>query len=175
MTYRVPFVLASTAHGPMILSCIDFRPAEGGKVELGPGADLLFNAVYDRQQMAISNAFLQDRQRTHGNGVVAIDCGANIGAFTLEWARLMDGWGRVYAFEPQERVFYALAGNLAINNLFNARVFWKATPRLGEIPAEDAGGLVIGVVGCCGKPLMLPGSLRRRWLCRRSTRSIVRR
>jgi FkbM family methyltransferase len=33
----------------------------------------------------------------------------------------MTGWGEVLAVEPQERVYYALAGNIAINNLFNAR------------------------------------------------------
>jgi FkbM family methyltransferase len=33
----------------------------------------------------------------------------------------MNGWGTVTAIEAQERVFYALAGNIAINNCFNAR------------------------------------------------------
>jgi FkbM family methyltransferase len=33
----------------------------------------------------------------------------------------MAGWGRVIAFEPQERLFYALAGNIALNNCSNAR------------------------------------------------------
>ena len=33
----------------------------------------------------------------------------------------MRGWGSVTAIEAQERIFYALAGNIAINNCFNAR------------------------------------------------------
>jgi FkbM family methyltransferase len=41
----------------------------------------------------------------------------------------MHGWGRVLAFEAQEYVFYALAGNLAINNCWNASARWCA---LGE-------------------------------------------
>ena len=51
---------------------------------------------------------------------MAIDCGANIGVHTIEWASAMTGWGSVLAIEAQERVYYALAGNIAINNCFNA-------------------------------------------------------
>jgi FkbM family methyltransferase len=51
---------------------------------------------------------------------VAIDCGANIGTHTIEWAKKMTGWGAVIGIEAQERIFYALAGNIAINNCFNA-------------------------------------------------------
>jgi FkbM family methyltransferase len=32
----------------------------------------------------------------------------------------MTGWGSVIAIEAQERIYYALAGNIAINNCFNA-------------------------------------------------------
>lgn len=38
----------------------------------------------------------------------------------------MTGWGNVIAFEAQERIFYALAGNIAINNCFNAKAFHAA-------------------------------------------------
>jgi FkbM family methyltransferase len=34
----------------------------------------------------------------------------------------MTGWGSVLAVEAQERIYYALAGNVAINNCFNATV-----------------------------------------------------
>jgi FkbM family methyltransferase len=37
-----------------------------------------------------------------------------------------DPWGEVIAIEAQERVFYALAGNIAINNCFNARAVHAA-------------------------------------------------
>jgi FkbM family methyltransferase len=58
--------------------------------------------------------------------VVALDCGANIGVHSVEWARLMKDWGSVIAVEAQERVFYALAGNLTLQNCFNARAIWAA-------------------------------------------------
>ena len=41
----------------------------------------------------------------------------------------MHGWGRVISFEAQEHVYYALAGNIAINNCMNARAHFAA---LGE-------------------------------------------
>ena len=39
---------------------------------------------------------------------------------TIEWAKTMTGWGSVLSIEAQERIYYALAGNIAINNCFNA-------------------------------------------------------
>jgi FkbM family methyltransferase len=60
------------------------------------------------------------RRKHHGDGLVAIDCGANIGVHTIEWAKAMTGWGSVLSIEAQERIYYALAGNIAINNCFNA-------------------------------------------------------
>lgn len=38
----------------------------------------------------------------------------------------MSGWGVVKAYEAQERLFYALAGNIAINNCFNATARFSA-------------------------------------------------
>ena len=38
----------------------------------------------------------------------------------------MTGWGIVIAIEAQERIYYALAGNLALNNCFNARAIHAA-------------------------------------------------
>lgn len=45
----------------------------------------------------------------------------------------MRGWGSVLAVEAQERVFYALAGNLTLHNAFNARALWAA---LADVPGE---------------------------------------
>ena len=38
----------------------------------------------------------------------------------------MHSWGHVYSFEAQERLYYALAGNIAINNCFNATAYNRA-------------------------------------------------
>lgn len=46
----------------------------------------------------------------------------------------MEGWGSVTAFEAQERIFYALAGNLTLNNCFNARAIFAAVgEKIGHI------------------------------------------
>src|SRR6201999_2002070 len=76
--------------------------------------------AFDPDEVKMAIDVLNLRRRHHGDGVVAIDCGANIGVHTVEWANAMTGWGSVLAIEAQERIYYALAGNIAINNCFNA-------------------------------------------------------
>ena len=82
---------------------------------------------------------LLDARRQHfGDGVNVLGIGANIGVFTVEWAKHMAGWGRILAFEAQERIFHSLAGNVALNNCSNARPFWAAVtsqPGVVRIPS----------------------------------------
>jgi FkbM family methyltransferase len=52
----------------------------------------------------------------------------------------MTGWGSVIAIEPQERIYYALAGNIAINNCFNAVAMYAAVssaPGVIRVPSPD--------------------------------------
>ena len=59
---------------------------------------------------------------------------------TIEWATAMTGWGSVIAIEAQERIYYALAGNIAINNCFNAIAMHAAIssePGIMQIPTPD--------------------------------------
>jgi FkbM family methyltransferase len=119
MGRKLAFVLASSKHGTMIVNRFDYRmlDAEHG---FGVGFQILETAEFDRSEVDMALQLLNLRRRHHGDGVVAIDCGANIGVHTVEWAAAMTGWGSVLAVEAQERVFYALAGNITINNCFNA-------------------------------------------------------
>lgn len=55
-------------------------------------------------------------------GMVAMDCGAHIGEYTLLFASLVGPEGRVYAFEPDPRVFAYLEKNVALNRLSNVVV-----------------------------------------------------
>ena len=128
----IAFVLAATNHGNMIVNRNDFRmvaPESG----IGVGFQLLSKSSYDPHEVSIALSVLEMRRWRFGDGVVAIDAGANIGVHTLEWARHMFGWGKVQAFEAQEFIFYALAGNLALNNCLNARARFAA---LGETTGE---------------------------------------
>jgi FkbM family methyltransferase len=115
------FVLAATDQGAMIVNRFDrhmLAPGQG----IGVGYNLLETCAYDPDEVGVGVALLEMARIFRGGGVVAVDCGANLGVHTVQWARAMTGWGTVLAFEAQERVFYALAGNVALNNCFNARV-----------------------------------------------------
>ena len=122
---KTSFVLGATEHGPMIINRHDYRLLAGGG-GYGVGLQLLERGVYDPDQCRASLEILALRRQHYGDGVVAVDVGANIGAFVLSWARAMTGWGSVLAIEPQEPLFYALCGNIALNNLANVRAVWAA-------------------------------------------------
>jgi FkbM family methyltransferase len=118
------FVLSATDHGSMLVNRYDYRlVGEGG---YGVGYQLLEKSAFDADEVDFVLQLLERRRGYFGDGLVAIDCGANLGVHTVEWARFMHGWGEVLAFEAQERIFYALAGNITLNNCFNARAVWAA-------------------------------------------------
>jgi FkbM family methyltransferase len=116
---KIAFVLASTEHGSMILNRLDYRRNDDGGA-FGVGLQILELGSFDVREVKLALELLQLRRKHYGDGAVAFDCGANIGAHTVEWAKMMTGWGSVIAIEAQERIYYALAGNIAINNCFNA-------------------------------------------------------
>ena len=116
---KLAFVLASSNHGTMIVNRLDYRMVDGER-GYGVGFQLLETANFDPEEVTLAVNLLTTRRRLYGDGVVAIDCGANIGVHTIEWGTHMTGWGSVLAIEAQERIYYALAGNIAINNCFNA-------------------------------------------------------
>lgn len=120
-----PFVLVSTDHGSMIVNRNDYRMV-GENQAYGVGFQLLNNSNFDPVEVGVALSILKARREFFGDGVVAIDAGANLGVHTLEWAKTMHGWGRVTAIEAQERVFYALAGNIALNNCLNASAIHAA-------------------------------------------------
>jgi FkbM family methyltransferase len=116
---KLAFVLASSRHGTMIVNRLDYHMIDAER-SYGVGHQILETAGFDPSEVKMMVDLLGLRRRHHGDGVVAIDCGANIGVHTVEWAASMTGWGSVLAIEAQERIYYALAGNIAINNCFNA-------------------------------------------------------
>lgn len=135
----IPFVLVSSSHGALIVNRNDFHmttESEG----FGVGYQILNTSSFDPEEVNFLLGLLLSRRNLVGPGVVAIDCGANIGVHTVEWARLMHGWGEVVAIEAQEKIYYALAGNLVLNNCLNATAHLAAVGRAcGEmaIPVPD--------------------------------------
>ena len=134
-----PFVVLSTGHGTMIVNRNDYYTA-GPNKSFGVGMQLFDTSLFDPEEVDQVLQLLELRRTHHGDGVVTLDCGANVGVHTIEWARLMTDWGSVVAFEPQQRIYYALAGNIAINNCFNAIAVHAAVGRQSgsiEIPVPD--------------------------------------
>lgn len=127
-----PFVLASTLQGSFIVSRLD-RHAYPSGTAFGVGWQLLERGAYDPEEVALALSLLRDLRRRRDGPIHALDCGANIGVHAICWGREMAGWGQVEAFEPQTRIFYALAGNIALNNVFNVTARHLA---LGRAPGR---------------------------------------
>lgn len=137
-----PFVLMSSHHGTMIINRNDYHATEDN-LAYGVGQQLMSKSCYDPQDVQLVLEFLRFRRHYYGDGVVAIDCGANIGVHTIEWANLMNDWGHVYAFEAQEKIYYALAGNTVINNCLNVSARYAAVGAVsGEINIPEPDYLV---------------------------------
>jgi FkbM family methyltransferase len=144
MTDRISFILGATEHAPMIFSRLDYRitPEE----TYGVGYDLMKDGMYDIYYIREMNHILSLRRQIYGDGVMIVDCGANVGVHAIEWGRLMRDWGKVLAFEAQERIYYALAGNVALNNLFNVKAVHAAV-------SNQSGSMMM-----CSPDYTIPGS-----------------
>ncbi len=132
------FVIAPSEHGTLIVNRNDFRQVDTGVI--GVGAQILNTQRFDHKEVNLVLGLLSKRRQIYKKDIMALDCGANIGVHTVEWARHMHGWGQVHAFEAQERIYYALAGNIAINNCSNARATWAAVGAKGgtlDVPKVD--------------------------------------
>lgn len=117
---KINFIQASTQHGPMILCRNDYKIKDGG-TEFGVGLHLLHFGEYDMPTINMSIGILKNLYEKRGGPIMALDIGANLGVYSLEWGRVLDGFGEVHAFEPQECIFYALCGNIVLNNLSNVK------------------------------------------------------
>jgi FkbM family methyltransferase len=122
---KIAFVTVATDHGTLIVNRFDQHIVDQATA-YGLGFQLLETSSYDAGEVDMTLKLLDLRRQHYGDGAIVVDCGANIGVFTVEWAKHMSGWGAVLAFEAQERLYYALAGNIAINNCFNARAVHAA-------------------------------------------------
>ncbi len=86
-------------------------------------------------------------------GQVVIEVGANIGAHTVDIARMVGPFGQVHAFEPQRIVFQTLCANLALNQITNVFAYQSGVgagigsitvPYLAPAERHNFGGLSIG-------------------------------
>lgn len=125
------YIVLSTDHGSMIVNRFDHHRI--GENSFGVGWQLLANGSYDAGEIGflkhILNALVSDR----GSDITVLDCGANIGVHTLEFAKFLSGNGSVISIEAQRQVYYALCGNIAINNCFNVEALHLAVGDVDEI------------------------------------------
>jgi FkbM family methyltransferase len=94
-------------------------------------------------------------------GMTVVEVGANIGAHTLQMARSCAP-GRLYAFEPQQRVFQLLCANLAMNAIGNVIAYPEAcgeaegravAPLLDYDGKANFGGVSLLDAGAQGMPV----------------------
>ena len=116
-----PFVLANTQNGMMILNHKDRKDTKNGS--FGVGFEFLETGSYAVSEVKTACKILELKAGLYKSDILALDCGANIGAHSIAWAKTLQniGLGSVLAFEAQERLYYALCGNIALNNCFNIR------------------------------------------------------
>jgi FkbM family methyltransferase len=127
------FVVTSTDFGPMLVNRFDQNTTSSGD-HYGVGYNFLNTSSFDPQEINLIMQVLVNLRNIRNKSILMLDAGANVGAHALSCGRLMTGWGEVVSFEAQERIFYALAGNVAMNNLFNVHVRWNALgDKIGEI------------------------------------------
>ena len=103
---KLAFVTAATDHGTFIVNRFDQMIVNGNE-GYGVGLQLLENAHYDPNEVNLLLRALDLRRQCYGDGVVAIDCGANVGVHTIEWAKHMTTWGAVLAIEAQAHLLRA--------------------------------------------------------------------
>jgi FkbM family methyltransferase len=130
-----PFVVVSTDQGTFIVNRFDGlmhdHKDEQGKVEysvgFGVGFQLLERTQYETGESTVVKQLLDIKRQFSSEGrILIVDCGANIGVHSVDWARHTAGWGHIIAIEPQRWLYYALCGNLAINNCLNTTAIHAA-------------------------------------------------
>jgi len=99
----------------------EYTIVDGHKMFLDKNDSLLLsiNKTYEQNETNfIKNSI--------NRGDIVIDIGANIGYYTLLFARLVGDTGKVYSFEPDPRNFLLLEKNVQINNYSNVLLEKKA-------------------------------------------------
>jgi FkbM family methyltransferase len=109
---ELPFQVVNSSHGRTIVNINDQYISK----------EIISNGSWEINEVNFLKSILIQSREKYGNGVVALDCGANLGVHTLEFSRLMKDWGYVYSFEPQRQIFHSLCGSLALNDIKNVTV-----------------------------------------------------
>lgn len=96
------------------------------------GKSLAYYGEYSEGEVDVFRQILRE-------GHYVVEAGANIGAHTVAMAQIIGDYGKLFAFEPQRRVFQTLNGNVAINSLRNVFCFQKAL-------AKERGSILVPIL-----------------------------
>lgn len=133
---RIP-LLASLANHLIRLSRLDLvDDVQGHKMYVGE-KDNLKLSLYGIYEPCETKFFQNEIKRGH----IVVDIGANIGYYTLLFAKQVGADGRVFAFEPEAQNFSLLGKNVEMNAYTNVSLVNKAvshnTGKLRLFVSED--------------------------------------
>lgn len=125
----VPFVGKRKAVAERLLRAAFGETVEARRhlMEVHPADRVLGSRLRRRGNWSRAETALYERCIRRGETVV--DCGANVGYFTLIFARCVGAGGRVFAFEPEPDNFRLLARNIARNGYRNVTAVQRALSR----------------------------------------------
>jgi len=101
---------------PGLRRSIVFTDRYGLRFILHPRENAEIYLVHKGNYELLETAFVE---RYLQSGMTAFDIGANIGMYTMLFAKLVGPNGRVFAFEPEHRNFLRLIENIALNKFDN--------------------------------------------------------
>lgn len=87
--------------------------------DLGVTPAFFFDGSFESQEIQVFKSLVRP-------GMNIVDIGANIGIYTLIAAKLIEGKGTVYAFEPEPENFSLLKENIELNSFQNIEPFQYA-------------------------------------------------
>src|ERR1039457_6092441 len=108
-------ILKKCRHGNMIFSDNDAYV----------GKSFSIYGEYSEKEVELLQAIIEP-------GQIVVEVGANIGSLTVPISKAVGNSGMVLAFEPQKTAFYALCGNIFMNNLKNVFCYQKAIGNRAE-------------------------------------------
>jgi len=99
----------------------DYVEIDGNKMFLDPldNLRLSINEIYEEYETEVIKNIIK-------KGDVVLDLGANIGYYTLIFAKLVGDKGKVFAFEPEPNNFNLLKKNVELNGYKNVVLIPKA-------------------------------------------------
>ena len=107
------FVAVKSKHGKIVINLNDIYIS----------SEIMGNGKWEMDEINFLKSLLTECRNQYGEGVIALDCGANLGVHTLEFSKLMKSWGEVYSFEPQQPIFDAMCETLSLNSCLNVQTY----------------------------------------------------